>query len=181
MCSSFLIIFDATVTIKRFFLTLQSLLLLLSTVSSFAPMIGTKGRSRSRVPLLMSSFEHADLIRFTTPSPSEAESLGIREWPQQARSKGSFEEGVQEGQTLVRYVLDGEANVIVVKTKNTPKEERSSMRPGSLLEVRGEAKLRWQVESEEVILLTPGFEQIGLFAGVVIGLVMVMGALIASN
>ncbi len=106
--------------------------------------------------------------------------MGIREWPQRARSKGSFEEVSQEGQTLVRYVLDGEAKVIVAK-QSVPQTETFIMRPGSLLEVHGEAKLTWRVESEEIILLTPGFEQLRLFAGVILGLSMVMEALIAST
>lgn len=161
--------------------TLRAVLLLV-TVSAFAP-IRMKGQFHPPLPLLMSTTENTDLIRFTTPSQAEAEALGIREWPQQARSKGSFEEVTQEGQTLIRYVLDGEANVIVVKKNSQNKENKESflMRPGCLLEVRGEAILSWQIESEEVILLTPGFEQVGLFAGVVIGLIMVMGALIASS
>lgn len=171
---------NTAAAMNRIFLFAQ-LLLLPSTVSSFAP-FRVQGQSRPHLHFLMSSSENTDLIRFTTPSQSEADSLGIREWPQQAKSKGTFEELVQEGQTLVRYILDGEARVIVVKKKNNAqKQEIFAMRPGCLLEVRGEAKLSWQVESEEVILLTPGFEQLGLFAGVVIGLIMVTGALIASN
>ncbi|GAX26567.1 hypothetical protein FisN_21Lu075 [Fistulifera solaris] len=153
--------------------------MLLLTASSFAP-VPMNSRFRPQFPFFMVTSEKADLIRFTTPCQSEAESLGIREWPQQARSKGSFEEVSREGQTLVRYVLDGEAKVTVVK-QNIPQKETFIMRPGSLLEVRGEAKLTWQVESEEMILLTPSFEQLGLFTGVILGFVMVMGALIASN
>jgi hypothetical protein len=154
-------------------------IMILLAASSFAP-VPMNSQFRPHLPFFMATNENADLIRFTMPSQSEAESLGIREWPQQARSKGSFEEVSREGQTLVRYVLDGEAKVTVAK-ENIPQKETFLMRPGSLLEVRGEAKLTWQVVSEEIILLTPGFEQLGLFAGVILGLVMVMGALIAST
>ena len=117
-------------------------------------------------------------ITVRTPSQEEAEGLGIREWPQQAKPRGSFQESCQEGQSLVRYVLDGQAKVQV---SDAEESKEVSMPPGSLLEVTGEATLSWDVTSPEVIILTPGFEQVGLFAGVAVTMVVVLGALIALS
>lgn len=118
-------------------------------------------------------------VEFKTPSQEEAESMGIREWPQQAKSKGSFVESSKEGQTLVRYVLDGQGSVKI--QDNEDQSQTISMQPGSLLEVTGEATLSWDVTTNEMILLTPGFEQVGKFAGVVVALVVLLGALVAAS
>ena len=57
-------------------------------------------------------------------------------------------------------------------------------RPGLLVQVAGPAILCWKNEGaakgEEVIVLTPGFEEGGALAGVAIGLVLLCGALIAG-
>ena len=117
-------------------------------------------------------------VSVTKPSQEEAETMGIREWTQQAKSKGSFVEACQEGQTLVRYVLDGQGSVQI---SSSQQDQTISMTPGSLLEVTGEATLSWDVTSKEMIILTPNFEQVGIFAGVALGLVVLLGALIAAS
>ena len=117
-------------------------------------------------------------VTLTTPSQGEAESLGIREWPQQAKSKGTFEESCKEGQTLVRYILDGQGSVEVA---DSDESKQISVAPGSLVEVKGEATLSWSVTSNEMIILTPGFEQVGLFAGVAVAMVVLLGALVATS
>lgn len=116
-------------------------------------------------------------VSVRTPSQEEAEKLGIREWPQQAKS-GSFQESCQEGEKLVRYVLDGQGKVEVLDSEES---KQISVAPGLLLEVSGEATLNWEVTSDEMIVLTPGFEQLGLFAGVAVALVVLLGALIANS
>ena len=119
-------------------------------------------------------------IEVKTPSQEEAESMGIREWPQQAKSKGSFVESCEEGKTLVRYVLDGQSTVEITQSEEEP-SQTISMRPGSLLEVTGEATLSWEVTSNEMILLTPSFEQVGIFSGVALALVVLLGAHVATS
>ncbi|CAB9511102.1 expressed unknown protein [Seminavis robusta] len=140
--------------------------------------------------LPVSTVHHASLsttrlrmatVSVRTPSQEDAEQMGIREWPQQAKSKGTFEESCTEGNSLTRYVLDGTCSVEVTSEEDDDDKEQFSLSPGSLLEVTGPANLRWQVTSPEMILLTPGFEQLGLFAGVAVGLVVLLGALIALS
>eukprot|EP00527_Entomoneis_sp_CCMP2396_P009284 CAMPEP_0198138358 /NCGR_PEP_ID=MMETSP1443-20131203/1766_1 /TAXON_ID=186043 /ORGANISM="Entomoneis sp., Strain CCMP2396" /LENGTH=121 /DNA_ID=CAMNT_0043800099 /DNA_START=254 /DNA_END=619 /DNA_ORIENTATION=- len=119
-----------------------------------------------------------DVVSVKTPSQKQAETMGIREWPQQTKAKGSFVEISQEGETLVRYVLDGTA---IITASSAQEQKVVSMTPGSLLEVTGEATVSWDVTSHELILLTPNFEQVGIFAGVALGLVLLVGALIATS
>ena len=118
-------------------------------------------------------------VEVKTPSQEEAETMGIREWPQQAKSKGSFVESSKEGQTLVRYVLDGQGSVEIQDSDD--QSQTIPVKPGSLLEVTGEATLSWDVTTKEMILLTPGFEQMGIFAGVALALVVLLGALVATS
>lgn len=135
-------------------------------VSGFSPQIVSR---RSSTKLFAT-------VSVRTPSQEEAEGLGIREWPQQAKSKGAFQEVCQD--TLVRYVLDGQGSVQVTDGEES---KQVAMAPGSLLEVSGEATLDWVVASDEMIILTPGFEQGGLFAGVTLAVVVLLGALIATS
>jgi hypothetical protein len=172
-------------------LTWLSLLLVvigLPTTTSFSP---RRGRGNRRAFLAVSaagdrptSLHQTRLflsnVRVTTPSQAQAEEMGLREWPQQAKSKGTWEESVKEGQTVVRYVLDGQASV-KVNCGTEESTEQVTMKAGSLLEVTGQATLLWQVVSDEIILLTPNFEQVGVFAGVVAAMVVLLGALIATS
>jgi hypothetical protein len=73
-----------------------------------------------------------------TPSQEQAEALGIREWPQQAFTKGTFQETVNEGKTLVRYILDGK---VKCQVSGSEEEKQVAMAPGTLLEVKGKATL----------------------------------------
>ena len=114
-------------------------------------------------------------VSITAPTQEEAEQMGIREWPQQAKSKGTFTESSKDGQTLTRYILDGTGRVQV--DDKVP----LAVKPGDVLEVTGEGKLTWEVLSDEMVLLTPGFEQVGLFAGVAVGLVLLLAALFATT
>jgi hypothetical protein len=93
-------------------------------------------------------------------------------------TKESFKKKSSQDGSLVRYILDGTANVQVTTMVD---KKQVVVSPGNLLEVKGEATLKWQVTSEEMILLTPGFEQTGLFVGVLIGSVLVLAALIALS
>jgi hypothetical protein len=117
-------------------------------------------------------------VSVTTPSPDAAAEMGIRDWPQQLK-KGSWTDASGPGQTLVRYVLDGTGTVEIV-TNNDSITKSSTIGPGTLIEVTGEAKLSWESSSSEMILLTPGFEEGGKLLGVAALMVIVCGALIAG-
>mmetsp|Transcript_19220 Transcript_19220/g.28985 ORF Transcript_19220/g.28985 Transcript_19220/m.28985 type:complete len:162 (-) Transcript_19220:75-560(-) len=110
-------------------------------------------------------------VKLSTPSPERAAEMGIREWPQQLKS-GSWSEEVSDGQNLVRYVLDGTGD-IEIKEKDG-KSKVSTVGPGALLEVSDQATLMWRVNSGEMIVLTPGYEQAGLFLGVAVSLILLI-------
>lgn len=113
--------------------------------------------------------------KYTMPSQEESVDLGIREWPQQTKSS-SWDEEAKEGQTLVRYVLQGSGSVTVNG------QAAKKFMTGMLMEVDGPASLQWNKDDgEDVILLTPGFENGGLFAGALIGFVAMVGALVALS
>ena len=103
--------------------------------------------------------------------------LGIREWSQQTKS-----EEAKEGQTLIRYILQGSGTVAVtvagsVGNNNQPKKFNTGM----LLEVEGPVLLEWNInkddEGGDVIILTPGYENTSLFVGAIVGFVAMVGAL----
>jgi hypothetical protein len=119
-------------------------------------------------------------ISTSTPSQSESEALGIREWPQQAKKRGTFSESCGDGQTLVRYILEGTATVNVQTTTAENVSQSAKLSVGTLMEVQGPCQVDWDVTSEELILLTPGFEQGGSFAAVLGLLVLVCGVLLSG-
>ena len=113
---------------------------------------------------------------YTLPSQQESEELGIRDWPQQTKSS-SWTDEAEEGQTLVRYILQGSGTLDVDGGRSS-----KNFKTGMLVEVKGPVKLDWKKdEGEDVIILTPGFEKGGLFAGALIGFVAMVGALIALS
>ena len=101
-------------------------------------------------------------------TPNEAADMGIRDWPQQAK-QGQWTESCGEGQTLVRYILDGKGTVEI--NDDPPKP----VAPGTLVEVDGEASLTWSAATE-LIVLTPGFEEGGKLIAVAGLLIVVCGA-----
>jgi hypothetical protein len=116
-------------------------------------------------------------VSVTSPSPDDAAAMGIREWPQQLK-KGSWEEKSNEGQTLVRYVLDG-TGVLEIETDDLPKTT-NKLSSGTLVEVSGESSLSWRAD-DEMIILTPGFEEGGKFIGVILVMLLTFGALLAGG
>mmetsp|Transcript_11524 Transcript_11524/g.16230 ORF Transcript_11524/g.16230 Transcript_11524/m.16230 type:complete len:161 (-) Transcript_11524:809-1291(-) len=56
-------------------------------------------------------------VDISTPTPEEAANMGVRDWPQQVR-QGEWEEQVNSGTTLVRYVLDGTGVVEITTNSN---------------------------------------------------------------
>mmetsp|Transcript_5116 Transcript_5116/g.6607 ORF Transcript_5116/g.6607 Transcript_5116/m.6607 type:complete len:181 (+) Transcript_5116:58-600(+) len=122
----------------------------------------------------------------TVPSQEESVKLGIREWPQQTKSQQSWDENVKENDTLTRYILQGEGDLTIITTsvnKEVEKPEKSKFKPGLLIEVNGPATLQWvkaMRSDEDVIILTPGYEQGGLLIGFLFGSIILCGALIAG-
>lgn len=113
--------------------------------------------------------------KYNKPSQQESEDRGIRDWPQQTKSS-SWTDEATEGQTLVRYILQG-SGVLYVDGKSSKK-----FNAGMLVEVEGPVKLDWKKDvGEDVILLTPGYESGGLFAGALVGFVAMVGALVALS
>ena len=145
-------------------------------------------------------------VDLQTPSPEEATALGIREWPQQVKSKGtSWSESVEPDRTVLRYILDGTGTVEIhpslvqeeetTTTRMTRTTRRTTSSPprtptavrlvvkvqtGNLIQVQGPATLHWTAQ-EEIILLTPGFEEGGLFVSVLVAVLVLFGTLIGMG
>lgn len=115
--------------------------------------------------------------KFTMPSQEECVELGIREWPQQTKSSLSWKEEVKEETTLVRYILQGTGTV---RTDDGTFSRK--FYAGTLVEVQGPEILIWERnQGEDVIILTPGFENGALFATAIVGFVTMVGALLALS
>lgn len=119
--------------------------------------------------------QSSSTVEFSYPSQDECVSLGIRDWPQQTKSK-PWTETASEGQVLQRYILQGKGSLVVDGLQSTP------FGVGSLVDVTGPASLEWNSEGgDDVILLTPGFEQGGAFLGVVAAMIALTGALVVVS
>ena len=103
-----------------------------------------------------------NVVEITFPTPDEAASMGIRDWPQQFHNK-EWTEMISEGQIATRYVLSGKGRVTIdyYDNENVNIRQRTNQRvyPGTLIEVDGEANLFWEVDDmkEGMIVLTPSF------------------------
>ena len=117
-------------------------------------------------------------IKITNPSQDEAADMGIRDWPGQLK-KGTWEENSGNGQTLVRYVLDGTGSLEIESIGDSSKSSKK-LSPGTLVEVTGESVLSWQAD-EEMLLLTPGFEEGGKFLAVLAGLVALLLSIVTLS
>ena len=115
-------------------------------------------------------------VEITFPTPEEAASMGIRDWPQKFYSS-DYTESIIEGQIATRYVLDGKGRVTIdyYDDNNLDIRQRLKQRvyPGTLIEVDGEATLYWEVDDakEGIIVLTPNYEEgklLGLVAGAMV-------------
>lgn len=116
-------------------------------------------------------------VSVTNPSPDDAAEMGIRDWPQQLK-EGTWDEETREGQTLIRYILDGTG---VLRTEADDLGQNSyQLTPGTLVEVTGKASLSWRA-NEKLIILTPGFEEGGKFIAVLAVMLLTFGALLGST
>lgn len=62
-------------------------------------------------------------------------------------------------------------------------DQTLSVTPGTLVEIQEgspELRLDWKSDTEEMILLTPGFEQGGVFLGVIAGILVLFGVLLSG-
>lgn len=118
--------------------------------------------------------------------PAEADwvrARGAREWPQQVKS-GKWSESIDSGKLATRYVLDGTGSLGV--TLYTEEGQSKNEEPvyhrlvkGSLVEAMGPATLEWEVD-DQMLILTPGYEQGSLFAIVAALFIVLCGALIGG-
>lgn len=108
---------------------------------------------------------------------------GAREWPQQLKT-GSWSERVDSGTLVTRYVLDGTGSLGVTlytesgQSKNEEPDYHQLVK-GSLVEAMGPATLEWQVD-DQMLMLTPGYEQGNLFAAVAALFIVLCGVLISG-
>ena len=127
-------------------------------------------------------------VEITFPTPAAAVELGIRDWPQQFHSS-SWTESIIEGGIATRYIFDGNGRLsITYYENNDPGGSAKTMNnvrvyPGTLVEVNGEATLRWTVDDAKkgMIILTPTDEEGGKLALVGGGLLLFCAGLIVGS
>jgi len=128
-------------------------------------------------------------VEISTPSQTKCESLGIREWPQQSK-KGSWTEySSDEDISLVRYVLEGTGMLNIITNNNdisqidTTTKKEIIIKPGTLVEIDGKAELKWTCDDncQEMIVLTPSFEEGNIFVGVIGGIIILFGLLLSGT
>ena len=127
---------------------------------------------------------HAD-ITISTPTPDEAAEMGARDWPQQAKGAPGWSESVPDDAVVTRYILSGRGTVSYSSSGDGSGKTRGSPRrkigPGSLVEITGPTDVDWTVEAgEEMLVLTPGYEEAGLLLGVAGAFVVLCGVLVAT-
>ena len=115
-------------------------------------------------------------VDISTPTPDEAAEMGARDWPQQFKKAG-WSETVAEDKVVTRYILSGHGTVSSADA-NVPKRR---IGPGTLVEITGPANVEWNVnDGDEMIVLTPGYEEAGLLLGVAGAFVVLCGVLVAT-
>ena len=111
------------------------------------------------------------------PEPDKAANMGIREWPQQVKTS-SYQETIDDGKEVTRYILEGQGSV-EFESEGT-KKKTTKVSPGTLVTATGPALLKWTVK-EELIVLTPGYEQGGLFVGAAAVLVALIAVIALTS
>jgi len=120
----------------------------------------------------------------TTPTPDQAVGMGARDWPQQVRT-GSWFETLSKGETVTRYILEGEGFVTVTAMAV---DKKKKVGPGTLVEAKGPVELRWKVFDAgndggkgkgEMIVLTPGYEEGASLAIVAVAFVVLCAVLVS--
>lgn len=117
-------------------------------------------------------------VKVSQPTSDAAAEAGIREWPQQTK-KGQWQESVENGETMLRYILDGSGRVDIQEEDGNTQTFR--VQPGTLVEISDQAMVTWESSSPEMIVLTPNFEEGGVFVAVVLVALVLFGSLIAFS
>ena len=111
-------------------------------------------------------------LTLSQPSQSEAESLGVRDWPQTATSSELVDECADGA---LRYVLEGTGSVCA------DGDEPVAVAVNTLVRVDSATTLRWVPDGDELVLLTPEYKGPNLvpfaagFVVLMVGLVAVAG------
>jgi hypothetical protein len=145
-----------------------------STVATIGYRVTSSNNKKSGpTPLSMAN------VKISTPSPDEAAQMGIRDWPQQFKKQGEWTEFVAADTTVVRYILDGTGSL-----KSTDEDgantQTTPLAPGTLVEVTGSASLQFSAV-EDMLVLTPGFEEGGLLLGVAALVIVLFGGLLVTG
>ena len=143
-----------------------------------APFVHSRTITITTTIVLRASNNNEPAISISTPSSEAAAEMGIREWPQQFKPQGTCWNEETSGNALVRYVLDGTGSVEIVQQDSVIR--KSLVQPGTLVEVTGDNLCLTWTADEDMIVLTPGFEQTGLLAGVALATVVILGGLLVS-
>jgi hypothetical protein len=148
----------------------------------------------------MAAISSSPQVEISTPSQSKCETLGIREWPQQSK-KGSWTECTtttsdddeDSSSSLVRYVLEGTGTLKINNNSNNNnnddnnddnKNNKIIIKPGTLVEIGGNnVELEWTCDDDcqEMIILTPNFEEGNIFIGVLGGIIILFGILLSGT
>jgi len=117
----------------------------------------------------------------TTPTPDEAAALGARDWPQQFKN-ADWSESVPADKSVTRYILSGRGTVSSSPSDGSGSGNNSrKIGPGTLIEITGPAQVEWTVaKGDDIIVLTPGYEEGGLLLAVAGALVVLCGVLVAT-
>ncbi len=153
----------------------------IANVESFVPIssnyaVSTKQIRAQYVLESIATQLDAANVDISTPTPDEAAEMGARDWPQQFKKAG-WSETVAEDKVVIRYILSGHGTVSSADA-NVPKQQ---IGPGTLVEITGPTNVDWNVnDGDEMIVLTPGYEEAGLLLGVAGAFVVLCGVLVAT-
>jgi len=102
-------------------------------------------------------------LTVSAPSQKEKEELGMREWPGFLNKDSNFvETGLESGK--VRFVQKGRGKVVATAAASADSAVSQSvpLEPGVFITVDKACDLAWTVD-EPLLLLTPEFEQTGIY------------------
>ena len=109
---------------------------------------------------------------------STEEGRTMLEWPS-IEKRGNSNEKHDEGETI--YCLEGCAECKVSTYLNGVVEESFTLYPGDLMSVEQSCAVQWIVPAgKSVVLLTPSYNEVPLFLGVLAGVIALFGLLIAA-
>lgn len=155
-----------------------SLALGIANVESFAPVSSNFASRQITSQDVLESMTQLDAANMdiSTPTPDEAAEMGARDWPQQFKNS-DWSETVPDDKIVTRYILSGQGTV----SSADANVQKRRIGPGTLVEITGPANVEWSVnDGDEMIVLTPGYEEAGLLLGVAGAFVVLCGVLVAT-